>query len=454
MRHLPSRFIAVMLGAILLFAGNTSVASATTDPIDKPPSRDEEQPTFVELESLDGGSTGSRVTKLSAPSARMTAPTETCSSTDGTGRQVCVEIGGELSPADARAVEQQIESRGSAARSEDPNQTSRSEVSASAVQPVPQWCLDFGELSVMLYTRTAGCGIYPGVLQVTRIVNGVPTVVGSMTFLAYRYIYTDQRLTTTWANQIQISPTIISGEALGTQIWGVATCTGVACLPEGQTFPTQSPALQGVADGESYFSWPVTYGQTGTGAGGWTVSFKAPTVQAPASLTYPGVPTVRCDQALPGSFGIGCVIPDAPAELLYDSAQIPEFGLHLVEAELSGLPGSWYSGAPLHRLTDPVLGNLNRNTACSPTLVRPAGKSCDEYPFRSTWEGAFTGGGSGRTFDWCQMPTLPTGITGSAGYSACMIDETENTDAGLMLQNDLYVPYRVLEGDAFYTTVM
>lgn len=35
-----------------------------------------------------------------------------------------------------------------------------------------------------------------------------------------------------------------------------------------------------------------------------------------------------------------------------------------------------------------------------------------------------------------------------------MIDEVENSTAGLYLINDLYTPLRVIDGDAFYATVI
>jgi hypothetical protein len=51
-----------------------------------------------------------------------------------------------------------------------------------------------------------------------------------------------------------------------------------------------------------------------------------------------------------------------------------------------------------------------------------------------------------------QIATLPKGVTGP-GYSACMIDDAENKRAGSWLQSKLYVPSRVLDGDAYYVTI-
>jgi hypothetical protein len=68
-------------------------------------------------------------------------------------------------------------------------------------------------------------------------------------------------------------------------------------------------------------------------------------------------------------------------------------------------------GMPLERLTDPELINQNYGTACPNYLPRPEGKSIDEYPFKSTYQGAYTLG-------WL------------IGWSYKMIDEEENSLAG------------------------
>jgi hypothetical protein len=132
--------------------------------------------------------------------------------------------------------------------------------------------------------------------------------------------------------------------------------------------------------------------------------------------------------------------------------EFPEYGDHLIDAINSGLPGAnlGAGSVPLHRLMDDALQQANRNLACPDSYPRPTGKSCDEYPFASTYEGASTGGGTGRTFDWCGISQLPTGVTGPTGYSSCMIDETNNSGAGGQLETRLYGPERVLDGDAFW----
>jgi len=160
-------------------------------------------------------------------------------------------------------------------------------------------------------------------------------------------------------------------------------------------------------------------------------------------------PKVRCDNATPGR-GIGCVFPDYTPTIVYtDSPQYccPEVARHIRQAQQSGLPGAYPSGTPLTRLTDSSLIDSNGRTACKDSYVRPPGKSCDEYPFRSTWQGARTGGGNPRTFSWCSIPQVPAG-SGPAGYSVCMVTATQNSTAGTALST-FYGSNRVIDNEPF-----
>ncbi|WP_425336587.1 NucA/NucB deoxyribonuclease domain-containing protein [Streptomyces profundus] len=126
----------------------------------------------------------------------------------------------------------------------------------------------------------------------------------------------------------------------------------------------------------------------------------------------------------------------------------------------SGLPGA-RGGTPLTRLVSPTLNQANRDTACPDTSVggypRPEGFSCDEYPFASPVNGAYTSGQDGTphpgpTFNWCQINTLPTG-SGANGWSACMIPGPENSLGGSRL-GGFYQSYRVIDGDDFWVLIV
>lgn len=62
--------------------------------------------------------------------------------------------------------------------------------------------------------------------------------------------------------------------------------------------------------------------------------------------------------------------------------------------------------------------------------------------------------GTGRTFTFCHISKYPTGVTGATGFSACMIDKTENSTAGSLLNSVLFVPYRVISMDEFYVDIV
>lgn len=318
----------------------------------------------------------------------------------------------------------------------------------------PSWCLAAGADAGYRGTRTSLCGIRSGLLEVRQMVNGAPTgpVVGTMNFLVYNYIYMDAGLNT-WADQIRVSPTVITGAAVGTQISGTATCSGANCAQTSQTFPVQTPSAMGNADGEAYWQWTGATGQSALGTPTWTITFKSPTSVNPAFWTETSPVPVRCDNAVPGRAAIGCVVPAITPVIRYDSSSFTEFGPHVAGAQASGLRGGSYSN-PMHRLVDSSLQAANRATSCPASLPRPTGKSCDEYPFASTYEGAALSGGGPRTQSWCQVTLSGPPSTGAAGYSVCMIDATQNSAAGSLLNSVLYAPFRVIDADAFYVEIV
>ncbi|MEU1302569.1 hypothetical protein [Streptomyces shenzhenensis] len=60
----------------------------------------------------------------------------------------------------------------------------------------------------------------------------------------------------------------------------------------------------------------------------------------------------------------------------------------------------------------------------------------------------------GRTFGWCQIPALPTGVTGGpAGWNVCMIPVGQNSSGGALL-NSFYQKSRVIEKDEFYVWIV
>jgi hypothetical protein len=166
----------------------------------------------------------------------------------------------------------------------------------------------------------------------------------------------------------------------------------------------------------------------------------------------------RCDATMRysnGDYRVGCVFPGyTPGWAMNEDNSIPQATGHVQAAIASGLPGS--SSSPLHRQTDIGARNANRSVACprgnAVAAARRDGvptRSCDEYPFASSVEGAAANIGAGRTFNPnCHVPDLSSS-TGSPGYSACMIEDADNKLAGSQL-GAFYGINRVINQDAFY----
>jgi hypothetical protein len=168
-------------------------------------------------------------------------------------------------------------------------------------------------------------------------------------------------------------------------------------------------------------------------------------------------PDVRCDDASPERPGvIGCVQPNWAGTYHLSSAAFPEVAHHVRRAQASGLPGA---DEPLHRLSNRSFQDNNRAIACPRSRTPsddppPFGPSCDEYPFASTWQGAWVSqqaGGRGRTFDGCGLDHSLPRLTGP-GWSACMVPFRQNGRAGSDLAK-FYRDNRIIDGDPFFVQV-
>lgn len=107
------------------------------------------------------------------------------------------------------------------------------------------------------------------------------------------------------------------------------------------------------------------------------------------------------------------------------------------------VPGSIASGKPLHRAADVVwdlpsyervrANETERKKACLVLAPggTPVGEECDEYPFRTTWEGAGAGDNN---------------------FSVRYVTKSHNTEAGNLL-NAFYSGQRILGREAFYTEI-
>lgn len=305
--------------------------------------------------------------------------------------------------------------------------------------PIGEW--DLGRHEV--------CADWPGYVNITREycsnLGCIPVLVG------WVEISTKMRAKTqphqaSWVFQIEIRALSADGEGMdGLYVSGLGGCQG-ACTPLHATFPSQHLRVGHMVSGDAVvLSTIAGAGQKGVGHATMQVDFRGVKPSIPGSKTYRAEPDQRCDSIV--STQVGCVFPEAGIVLDLYSNLYPDIAYHVNAAQNSGLVGR---DIPLHRLMNKDKEAENRHTACR--IRPPLDYSCDEYPFASTYEGAATWGGgegAGRTFDNCQRPDLPTGVTGAVGWSGCMVPKSDNDYQGGDL-SEFYWRNHVIDMDDFY----
>jgi hypothetical protein len=323
--------------------------------------------------------------------------------------------------------------------------TVRRPAESQVVVPVPSWCFENPGQGIFAGSRTTACETKPGTLTVTRVVNGVITVVGFMEFNIISYAYSSATLPA-WGHQVQISPYLITGEAVGSSAQGSAACVG-PCTVSTNAFPSQPVPLNATASGDGGFTTTSTaIAAIGTGTTTWTWSFTNPAWGRSTSGTT-SMSEIRCDNAV-GGFprNVGCVVPWYVDPLVYSQARAPGLASHILRAQGSGLPGGPFS-TPLTRASTAVRGRNNR-LACRDAPRIPA-LSCDEYPLASSQQG-LTAGGRRRTFGGCSF-NLPR-ATGPTGVSVCMISADDQSYQG-GVTSGFYRRGRILIGDPFTVVI-
>jgi hypothetical protein len=329
-------------------------------------------------------------------------------------------------------------------------ETESSSGTSAATQPEPDWCTDR-----WLVTRTRMCKEIERLVTIYNVQTGAAT--GTITYRLVNYSYTDP-LQLAWAHQTTVIFMAATGNGFGAYVQGAAGCAAArtsqptSCRAEAPaSFPASNMNPRYPVSGEAFFNSGVaTSGGIGYARTFWNYTITSPNWTN--SLVFSeSSPDVRCDAVLPGgtSAGRGCIVPAFTPVIEYSrTGPYPELARHIGDAQASGLPGAYPSGQPLNRLYKGDDSKDNRTLACPDQYTRPTGKSCDEYPFASSQQGASTGGGTGRTFSYCLIPQLPQGVTGSIGYSSCIIDGAQNSGGGSAL-GAMYRVNRVLENDPF-----
>ncbi len=293
--------------------------------------------------------------------------------------------------------------------------------------PTPNWCDDHGANNTWYVNRFQACGVFSSDVTVHDTRTG--RVTGKMHYLAVAYSYSKRDIKA-WAYQVELLQVSASGDAKGSSGSGKGTCGGKCKVTESK-FPSQAMGKNKEAVGQFFFDTTIKAspkGQKGGGQGTAHWHFTNPKWAGPTNdMTLPQ-PPVRCDNALPGTSKIGCVMPYIPEMVYAKRGEYPELAKHIEYAQnTKHLPGKHGTTKYLTRLTDKTKIRQNRDKACPSSRHRPAGKQCDEYPFASTWQGASTSGGK---FNWR------------------MINAKQNEEGGKALGR-FYLYNRILEKDKF-----
>ncbi|WUH97690.1 hypothetical protein OHR68_29795 [Spirillospora sp. NBC_00431] len=343
-------------------------------------------------------------------------------------------------------------------------------------RPIPEWCIDHALQGWWGYRREL-CRIGAAmVLIYVRTPNGQLVYMGSAQALHYN-LTSASPVTDYFLNQFSVER--IECQRLGCNPFSTVTagafCNG-DCKLDYTTPLRPGRFIEGIR-GTAESGWRSLY----TGGIGhseitweWQVTYPG---AVPSSPTPAIGPDTRCDGVFEDDGNVvgdpevadrrapwlpSCVFPLIIPTIEYSKTGIhPDFARHVEEAQKSGLPGA-PGKTPLTRLQSSADRRRNGDTACPEAWGRPTGKSCDEYPFRSSYQGAYTQNpqGSARTFappntSWCEMDPswrVPTGVTGSTGWSSCMIPRRQNSGAGGRLA-PFYFNNRILDQDPFHVRI-
>lgn len=309
-------------------------------------------------------------------------------------------------------------------------------------------------------SRSANCVIEDGLLLIFTVPNGV--VIGSIQFTVSSLTTLDYG-SLDWTQSWHYQANNVAGPAipavLDTFVYAEPQCLASCTVPRSGL--VGGSALPGrVQSATTYFRSPPG-GYKWDAHGGmryWFANAAWVNPTTTASITAPAVH--RCDDALPG-YPTGCVYDSARPVLDVLTYRYPAYAQHLRLAIVK-----YRMPSVLTRTQNETLMDNNYKTACPPGHPKPTTPgtwSCDEYPFKSTYNGAYSQPYGRNIFwiDWntgsgftCNAVWLPTrSDNDSGGYSVCMIPLAENTLGGADL-SAFYYKSRVLDGDQFQVRVI
>lgn len=319
-------------------------------------------------------------------------------------------------------------------------------VQGVAILPLPQWCID-NALNGRFATRTQQCEIFGQQTDLVEIVNGKIAVVGTLKANVYSYQYMSAS-STKFAHQLQISTHTRTGKTDLVKISGGGSCKNACTVTSsgnfGPTFIVKDKFEGGVLEVAAN---TLAQGSTSLPETKWQLDWTTPNGAGNPVTTTPM--SIRCDNRW-GNRVAGCVVPYAVPTFTYSkTGPYPELANHIANAQASGLPGG-SAAKPLTRTANEGVIAANRDYSCGKPPSVP-GKSCDEYPFASTHQGAIFSNGAARTFPNCGFSDPQT--TGPNGFSRCMILAGQNSGGGAVL-GAFYGQMRVADGDDFIMAIV
>jgi hypothetical protein len=304
--------------------------------------------------------------------------------------------------------------------------TAASGAAARAAAAAQYWCAKKAQQKWWT-TRTSICITGPGRYEV---LNSKGVVIGAAIFAASAEIDAAAN-STTWTVRMSTTLVSVSGTIKAMELELAAGCSA-PCSPANRTIVPNALMKPGETRAGA-----VTFSDNPRpGPNTMAVTLKA-------WLTEPGkpqgspidhtAPTIRCDNLF-GNRRAGCVIPSFTPTLT-SMASLTAIAANIARVQKAG-PHHYGDQAlgrsPLTRATSTAVENANRNAACPRSRKRPAGKSCDEYPFAKTWQGA------SRTkqpdWGWAWVPT-----------------SEQNSQGGLL--SAFYADNRILNNDPFWVKV-
>jgi hypothetical protein len=223
-----------------------------------------------------------------------------------------------------------------------------------------------------------------------------------------------------------------SGEVPGDLTMTLDVGCGTSCRITNK-FPPNSPVVPGVK-GTLDYSESIAAGVVNETNTLYTLNFAAPNYAQIMPAQWRTPLDYRCDDMLKGQ-AAGCVLPAYPPTLT-TMAALPDIAANIKKIQTEG-PGHYGrpgSPNPLHRLMNPAKQHKNQQAVCARRITGPPppGKSCDEYPFASTYEGGTKLSKPDRGWAW-----VPTG---------------QQNKQGPRIKN-FYYQNRILDMDDFYVKV-